>query len=391
LHLAPLWFSLAEQPTCAAGFAHLVRQLETVSLWMFACCEARTPCDVERKIQVFSYMVAGERLMCSSRPIRRVAFTLIELLVVIAIIAILIGLLLPAVQKVREAAARMECSNNLKQIGIAFHAYENVSRSFPAAWTFQLVNNNTAVKPPVSWAVPLLPYLEQDNLYKKIDLITALPITAAGLAIPANHSAVISTPLQVFTCPTSPGQPRNYNETIPGSAIGLPGTISWSATASDYTTTSGILGNTLNNCFNPVGGSDRHGALKFNEPTKVLAIRDGTSNTILVGELAGRPALYRVGKSVGGFAPASGAGWGDALNGECWFAGSLADGTGSNGPCVVNCTNERGRGLYSFHSSGVNVLLADGSVRFLSSSINNCTFAFLVTREKGEVVSGGDF
>jgi prepilin-type processing-associated H-X9-DG protein len=125
----------------------------------------------------------------------------------------------------------------------------------------------------------------------------------------------------------------------------------------------------------------------FNAPTKIMAIADGTSNTIVVGELAGRPTQYRQRRPLATFMPASGAGWGDPLNGECWFAGSLADGSGSSGPCVLNCTNERGRGLYAFHSGGANVLLADGSVRFLSESVRNCTFAFMVTKAKGEVVN----
>jgi prepilin-type N-terminal cleavage/methylation domain-containing protein/prepilin-type processing-associated H-X9-DG protein len=303
-------------------------------------------------------------------------FTLIELLVVIAIIAILIGLLLPAVQKVRDAAARMSCQNNLKQIGLACHNYADVNKSaFPPAWTL----TPSPLNGGHAWGTHVLPFLEQDNLFRQYDM--KIPMMTAG------NIAVISQRVKTFECPSSPTQNRLYNENIPAGALpGLPA-LAWQAWAGDYTATSGILGNTLNACFTPAGGGAREGAMVFNLPTAIVAIQDGTSNTILVGELAARPAVYRQRRQVATTVIASGAGWGDPLNGECWFAGSLADGTGSNGPCVVNCTNERGRGLYGFHTGGANVALCDGSVRFLSESMRNCTFAFMVTKAKGDIVN----
>ena len=149
-----------------------------------------------------------------------------------------------------------------------------------------------------------------------------------------------------------------------------------SPTAAGATGTGAVEGKALANPTAPLTG------------TPILAISDGNSNTIVIGELAGRPAGYRAGKLVAPSAPFQGAGWADALSGENWFIGSLFDGSepANGGPCVVNCTNQRGRGLYSFHTSAANVLLADGSVRSISSSINHCTFAFLVTKKKGEVV-----
>jgi prepilin-type N-terminal cleavage/methylation domain-containing protein/prepilin-type processing-associated H-X9-DG protein len=317
---------------------------------------------------------------------QRRGFTLIELLVVIAIIAILIGLLLPAVQKVRDAAARMQCQNNLKQIGLGLHNYESSNNYFPPAYSLILPPPASAT----SWGVYLLPYIEQDNLYKQYNLTG--PIDSPG------NVAVVSTHLKMYQCPAAQSNRLYTDGPVPGGALvptwgSTP--ITWTASAGDYTVTTGVRLDTLNACFNPPGGGDRDGALEAvtlaspSAPlkgTKIMAIIDGTSNTMVIAELAGRPAQYRAGRQVAATAPFQGGGWGDALSGENWFTGSLFDGSGSHGPCVVNCSNERGHGLYSFHSGVANALMADGSVRSISASINHCTFAFLVTKKKGEVI-----
>src|SRR5262245_58933428 len=150
--------------------------------------------------------------------LRKHGFTLIELLVVIAIIAILIALLLPAVQKVRDAAARMTCQNNLKQMGLAFHNYHDALGFFPPAYT--VVAQTTPMA--TSWATYLLPYLEQDNLYKGYDVNARLDS--------AQNQGVARTPLKIFQCPSAPANRTYTDGPVAGGAFVSTwgtGTITW--------------------------------------------------------------------------------------------------------------------------------------------------------------------
>jgi prepilin-type N-terminal cleavage/methylation domain-containing protein/prepilin-type processing-associated H-X9-DG protein len=322
---------------------------------------------------------------------RRTGFTLIELLVVIAIIAVLIGLLLPAVQKVREAAQRTQCLNNLKQIGLGLHNYHDANGSFPAAWKYTPPPaSGSTISTVHGWAVYTLPFLEQSALYQRYDFTKDLYSDP--------NTTVLQTKVPVFQCPASPDPDRQEGLPVPanvgGSLPGVPGgTLKGACT--DYSVTTGILGRGWDIIVgtDPPSGGNRDGALQSATPvnsyaqTKIPDITDGTSSTILIGEVAGRPTVYQ-GRTPLPNPPnmTEGGGWGDPFNGENWFAGSLFDGTGASGPCLVNCTNLTGRGLYSFHSSGANVVLCDGSVRNISTNITPKIVAFMVTKKKGEVI-----
>jgi prepilin-type N-terminal cleavage/methylation domain-containing protein/prepilin-type processing-associated H-X9-DG protein len=351
-------------------------------------------------------------------PLRRRAFTLIELLVVIAIIAILIALLVPAVQKVREAAARTQCQNNLKQLGLAVHNYLNTYRSYPAQGcpSTSLLNSSNWPKSAHAWGTRILPYIEQDALYKQYDF-------TKDFTLPANVQ-VISTHLSVFQCPATPTQDRLY--TASSAKLGL----TWTASACDYAPTSAIGDDLWDNVLQPRGFGPappefvRDGLLTTmgaGVPTKPNTVTDGTSNTILFGELAGRPDVWKKGKLVPGGVVAYtagrsgvgkltnvGAGWGDPFNFNP-IDGTPGDGGPypfdmalKFGPCVINCLSCGGTeglngsddpghgGLYSFHPGGAQVVFADGSVRFLSENIKTEVFVFLVTRRGGEAISDSD-
>jgi prepilin-type N-terminal cleavage/methylation domain-containing protein len=323
----------------------------------------------------------------------RRGFTLIELLVAIAIIAVLIGLLLPAVQKVREAAQRTQCQNNLKQIGLGLHNHHDAVGYFPPSWKYAVPSGGMPYATFTGWGVYVLPYLEQSALYQRYDFNKD--------QFDEPNLSVVLTPLKVFACPASPDPARvvtfPYPPNVAPGTRGAPQFI-YRAAPTDYSVTTGILGRGWDIIVgtDPPSSGDRDGVLSGASPpysyVKITDIADGASNTIMIGEVAGRPTVY-LGRAPANPQPNSGfgtegGGWADPGNGENWLAGSLFDGTdpASSGPCIINCTNKTGRNLYSFHPSGVNVVLGDGSVRHISAGITPKIVAFMVTKKKGEVI-----
>jgi len=298
------------------------------------------------------------------RRLRR-GFTLIELLVVIAIIAVLIGLLLPAVQKVREAANRLSCGNNLKQLGLALHQFHNAQGRFPpgqvrgpypAAGVYRPVRHG--------WAVFILPYVEQQPLYD----LYHWDQDSGG---PANQG-VVAHPLKNFWCPSAPEQDRYY---LRGPVASYGG----KGACGDYAPTWYV---------DPVlAEGDNQGVLVLNSMTKMTDIIDGTSNTILLTEDAGRPRLWRAGKA-GPDQVVLGGPWAGFVT-EITLKGSQPDGMSRPGPCALNCTNDHE--VYSFHTGGANAVFADGSVHFLKAGMSIRILAALVTRAGGEVVSSSDY
>jgi prepilin-type N-terminal cleavage/methylation domain-containing protein/prepilin-type processing-associated H-X9-DG protein len=297
----------------------------------------------------------------------RKAFTLIELLVVIAIIAVLIGLLLPAVQKVREAANRMRCTNNLKQLGLALHHFADAHDGrFPPVKVL-----GPAPQVGVPWpgikhglGVFLLPFIEQQALYH----LYRWDVSGGD----EGNQPVGSAPLRIFQCPSA--EPDRYM------TFGVFETYGGKGACGDYAPTERVdpaLAST---------GCDK-GSMEENVLTRITDIKDGTSNTILLTEDAGRPRAWRAGLP-GEDQVVLGCGW-CGFNNPLTIQGSTPDGQTRPGSCALNCTNEGE--VYSFHPGGANAVFADGSVHFLKVGIDLRVLAALVTRAGGEVLTDRDF
>jgi len=318
---------------------------------------------------------------------RSSAFTLIELLVVIAIIAVLIGLLVPAVQKVREAANRMSCSNNSRQIGLACMNFENAYGAFPPARISNAAGRGLYGNSNRSVLVFLLPYIEQEALHRQYEnAFRAFPTATGAARRNWNHAdmrTIYQTPIKTFQCPSAPN-PRKDNS--PASYAAIDSYVD--AATSDYQVMNnveitGTCAYTMGIIPFTITDGTRGGLLTNNEPTRIAACLDGTSNTLLLVEDAGRPSVFAKGRAVTGTPTpwTSGAGWADN-EGQFSFHGFSADGLTQGGPCAVNCSNRNE--VYSFHPGGANVMMGDGSVRFLKESTTAAVMAALVTRANGE-------
>ncbi len=354
----------------------------------------------------------------------RSGFTLVELLVVIAIIGILIALLLPAVQTVRESARRSSCINNLKQVALAFHNYENARRLLPPVKRFFTGNTTPAAAncesgmAHRSWVPDVLPYVEEQSLLSLFNLSQDWWVNQDGSAPSGGTAGNLDTPvtgnrelvrsqLAIMQCPSCPVQNRIQDKIANPRKTGacgdyfmVMGTGTNFNTAASLTTGTVTPGPGVSEEWSGCGASAKR-------PKATLAkITDGLSKTILLAECAGREDVWRDkmryeanADDVSGnskCARARGGAWatndnaygfGDSLVSGCTKASSPTTGQIPTSLFKVNGSNEWGWLMYSFHSGGANVAMADGSVQAVSENTSVQTLGQLATRAGGEAAS----
>ena len=334
----------------------------------------------------------------TTSPARRRAFTLIELLVVIAIIAILIGLLLPAVQKVREAAARLKCQNNLKQIALAVHSYADSNSGIPPAVIMTSFTddpyNTTDIGP--NWAVLILPFIEQAPLYNQYK--TSIDLHLAGSSTDAGWKGIRAYSVPSYLCPSDGFNQSPFEMT---SASTIAGVAGWKR--GNYAANAGPQHNfnLLVNGGAPTGGPWGYvGRGPFTVSTgsnqrngvAISGILDGSSNTILINEL--RAGVNQTdSRGIWAFGlPGSSLTAGNA-DGDCVtpndkmpLSDDVKDGTADPeigmGACT-SCNNNQGQAR-SLHASGVNCAMGDGSVRFVSNSISQQSWWIVLGSNDGQ-------
>jgi prepilin-type N-terminal cleavage/methylation domain-containing protein/prepilin-type processing-associated H-X9-DG protein len=330
--------------------------------------------------------------MARSSTRKAEGFTLIELLVVIAIIAILIGLLLPAVQKVREAAARAKCNNNLKQLGLALLNYHDANGTFPAAKQDDTGNPGTLpVKPVTSWTAYVLPYIEQEALYRLYNFKVNYDNAANDDVNNNDPTKPNRQKVPVFVCPSTPSPDRTTNTHHRAvleymSPNQLTRNSGGSNSFTNYPATFGLPFPKSDPYFVGVLGHDKNDGTR-NGYRKVTDITDGSSNTILLAEEAGLTDKWVMGRLDTTATWGTGA-W--ANPGTEITIGGCDPATGNSpGPMPMNCRNADE--LYSFHSGGANVVFADGSVHFLRQTMKLEVLIALMTRTIGEVLPSDAF
>ena len=309
---------------------------------------------------------------------RRRAFTLVELLVVIAIIGVLVALLLPAVQAAREAARRMQCTNNLKQLGLALHNHHDAKLVFPAgarntttksltSTDWCTTDSNDKAREP--WTVAILPYIEQGNLYSQFNL-NAQFTSSSNVPGPAQNNDLFKLNNRAYQCPSDPNAKPNNN----------------------YTSYFGVQGGGPDGLKSCAGASGQrlfylNGILHFNSQNTFGDISDGTTNTFLVGET--KYCLSPTGRT-------------DGIH-TGWASGSKTDSNGS--PYILAAARDQINSVVkhggdsdtlnvmtklfgSFHVGGCHFTMGDGSVQFISDNINLDVYRSLAVRNDGLPLGG---
>ncbi|WP_166828109.1 DUF1559 domain-containing protein [Thalassoroseus pseudoceratinae] len=312
------------------------------------------------------------------KPTHRHGFTLIELLVVIAIIAILIALLLPAVQQAREAARRTQCKNKLKQIALALHNYHDSVGVFPFSTICGINTNNTGISNSnsrQSWFHMVLPYVEQDNLYQ--DMLVKIEANQ----FPGGWNPEASVVVDTFMCPTDPVNPKTTQQGFHGNYIPCHG-------AGNTGSGTGTPPANLRGMFYPLS------------KTKLTDVKDGTSNTIMLGEIRLQedsvPASGSGNVVCGGSHDLRGR-YHNTRHGNSTFTTLRSPNTPTgdatqycNGTEDVPCRECRSTNgeihARSWHAGGVQVAMGDGSVRFFSDNTDQATFQALGTMRGKEVI-----
>ncbi len=302
---------------------------------------------------------------------KRSAFTLVELLVVIAIIGILVGLLLPAVQAAREAARRMQCGNNLKQLGLALLNYESTHKKFPIGFLDTTTTGNLLYDGGWSWAAAVLPFIEQNALYATLDLRFHPYGTGSDPA--GRNKAAVAIPIPSFRCPsdisplTTGNNGGNANGTTAIAVSSYCGTLG--SFDGQWCQTSGTTN---------IRGVRNHGLLVVNESRRIAQVTDGTSNAFAIGEVSWRPIVNSEGSErqfiLGNITTNGGplcTNSGPANNGPHLHLRATRHKL--NGP---QDTAEKQKAFHSYHTGGAQFVFVDGSVHFISENIEHTNTNF---------------
>jgi prepilin-type N-terminal cleavage/methylation domain-containing protein len=337
--------------------------------------------------------------MLRRSPRKKPGFTLVELLVVIAIIGVLVALLLPAVQAAREAARRTQCTNQIKQLGLALHNFHDVNLIFPPSEDDLVTSpvNNPPSSPPwkASWVPRILPFIEQQSMYSlyRFDRDWQDKTTNANAT-----NGVILTNVKGFLCPSAPAAqfrspsnkracfdyPATTERESPNPFLNA---MAASSVAQSDPHFIGVLGHNKLNGTAPSNYSVDPARRRFAD------ITDGTSNTFLLAECAGRNTYWWMGKKQAITVPGGGGPWahpGTRLQiGGCDPSNPNYPNTAASanvaGPRAVNCINKKE--IYAFHPSGAVVCMADASVRLVSSNLDLSIAYALLTRDRGETIT----